>query len=69
MQNDVSQAAIKLRLCFETNLYLYMYPSNLAPVILPADTTHEEGTDRVLETSANKIIQRKEYNIPNMAKV
>ena len=32
---------------FETNLYLYKYPSNLVPVILPAYTTYENGTDRV----------------------
>jgi hypothetical protein len=69
MNNFVSQAAIKLTLFFETNIYLYKYPRNLAPVILPAYTTHEEGTDTVFETSAHKITQKKEYNIPNTAKV
>jgi hypothetical protein len=32
---------------FEPNLYLHKYPSNLIPVILPAYTTYEDGTDRV----------------------
>ena len=32
---------------FEPNLYLYQYPSNLIPVILPAYTTYEDGTHRV----------------------
>jgi hypothetical protein len=27
---------------FEPNLYLYKYPSNLNPIILPAYTTYEE---------------------------
>jgi hypothetical protein len=44
MLNYVSQAAITLRLFFEPNLYLYEYPSNLAPVNLLAYTTYEDGT-------------------------
>jgi hypothetical protein len=28
-------------------LYLYKYPSNLVPVILPAYTVYEDGTDRM----------------------
>jgi len=34
-------------LYFEPNLYLYKYPSNLVPVVLPAYTTYEDGTDRL----------------------
>jgi hypothetical protein len=45
MHNYVSQAAIKLRLLFEPNLYLYENPSNLAPVNLLAYTTYEDGTE------------------------
>ena len=32
---------------FEPNLYLFKYPNILVPVILPDDTTYEDGTDRV----------------------
>jgi hypothetical protein len=39
---------------FEPNLYLYTYPSNFVPVILPAYTTYEDGTE-CSETSAYKI--------------
>jgi hypothetical protein len=36
------------------NLYLYKYPSNLLPIILPAYTTYKDGTN-CSETSAHKI--------------
>jgi hypothetical protein len=36
-------------------LYLYEYPSSLVPVILPAYTTYEDGTDRVFRKSEHKI--------------
>ena len=39
---------------FEPKFYLYKYYSNFVPVILPAYTTNEDGTERS-ETSALKI--------------
>jgi len=39
---------------FEPNLYLYKYPSNFVPVILPAYTTYEDGTE-CSESSAHEI--------------
>ena len=38
----------------EPNLYLYKYPSNFVPVILPAYTAYEDGKE-CSETSAHKI--------------
>jgi len=35
-------------------IYVHKYPSNIAPVILPAYTTYEDGTE-CSETSAYKI--------------
>jgi len=32
---------------FEPKLFQYKYPNNLIPVILPAYTAYEDGTDRV----------------------
>jgi hypothetical protein len=32
---------------FEPNVYLYHYPENLVPVILPAYTTYEDGSGKV----------------------
>jgi len=32
---------------YEPNLYLYKYRRNLVPVILPAYTTYEDGTEKV----------------------
>jgi hypothetical protein len=46
---SVSELAI-----FKSNLYLYRYPSNLVPVILPAYTTYDDGTE-CSETSAQNI--------------
>jgi hypothetical protein len=58
---------------FEPNLFLYKYPNNLVPVILPAYAAYEDGTE-CFETSEHKsrrraITQKKEYNIQNKAKV
>jgi hypothetical protein len=39
---------------FEPNLFLYKYPNNRNPVILPAHTAYEDGTE-YSETSAHKI--------------
>jgi len=39
---------------FEPNIFLYKYRNNLDPIILPAYTTYEDGTD-CSETSAYKI--------------
>jgi hypothetical protein len=64
----VPQAVIKIRLFFETNLYLYKYPSDLARLFfLLTLAMKKEQTE--FEISANKITQRKEYNIPNTTKV
>jgi len=39
---------------FEPNLYLYKYPRNLVPIILPAFTTYVDGME-CSETLAHKI--------------
>ena len=39
---------------FEPKFYLYKYLSNLVPVILPAYTTYDDGTE-CSETSAHKV--------------
>jgi len=33
----------------QSNLFLYKYPNNLIPVILPAYIAYENGTDRVFQ--------------------
>jgi hypothetical protein len=40
--------------CFDPNIYPYEYPNNLIPIILPAYTAYEDGTE-CSETSAHKI--------------
>jgi len=67
---DVSEHSVPSS--FESNLYLYIHPSNLVPVILLVHTTYEDGTE-CSETSAHKfrrrrITQKKEYNIHNTVK-
>jgi hypothetical protein len=52
----------------QPNFFLYKYPNNLIPVILPAYTTYEDGKDSVPKRQHIKfrcwgIAQKKEYNI------
>jgi len=42
---DVSEHSVPSS--FEPNLYLYIYPISLVPVILLVHTTYEDGTDSV----------------------
>jgi hypothetical protein len=58
---------------FEPYLFLYKYPNQLIPVILPAYTAYEDGTEHS-EMSAHKILTaenhpKERYNIQSTAKV
>ena len=59
---------------FESNLYLFKYPSNLVPVIFLVHMTSDDGIHSVpkcwhIKFRCQGIIQMKEYNIHNMVKV
>ena len=49
------------------NLYLYKYPNNLVPVILPAYTAYEDGTDSIPKRRHIKFGQRESPKRKNTA--